>query len=133
LSGGELYTKRRGALKRLIALVAATIMIVALTVAPPAIAQVPVTMVDCMTDDPCIGTPGNDTINGSDRPDIIYGLGGDDTIDPGADQVPDYVYCGPGYDVVDQMPRVLPDDAQGALQYGFGADVIADDCEIQAL
>jgi Ca2+-binding RTX toxin-like protein len=120
-------------LKRLIALQAVAMVIVALTAATPAIAQVPVTMVDCMTDDPCIGTPGNDTINGSDRQDIIYGLGGDDVINPGADQVPDYVYCGPGYDVVDQMPRVLPADAQGALQYDNGADVLADDCEMQAL
>jgi Ca2+-binding RTX toxin-like protein len=119
--------------KRLVALVAATVVGVALGAPTLAIAQVPVTMVDCMTDDPCIGTAGNDTINGSDRHDIIYGLGGDDVIDPGADQVPDYVFCGPGYDVVNQMPRVLPDQAQGALQDGFGADVTADDCEMQAM
>ena len=80
-------------MKRLIALVAATIMVVALTAAPPAVAQESVPMVDCMTDDPCIGTPGNDTINGSDRQDVMYGLGGDDIIDPGADQVSDYVFA----------------------------------------
>ena len=80
-------------MNRLVALQAVAIVIVALTAAPPAIAQVPVTMVDCMTDDPCIGTPGNDTINGSDRQDVMYGLGGDDIIDPGADQVPDYVFA----------------------------------------
>jgi hypothetical protein len=120
-------------LKRLRTLVPLTMVIVALTASEPAIAQESVTMVDCMTDDPCIGTPGNDTINGSDRPDVIYGLGGDDVIDPGADQVPDYVYCGPGSDVVNQMPRTVPDDLQGPIQYGSGSDMIAEDCEMQAL
>jgi Ca2+-binding RTX toxin-like protein len=120
-------------LKRCVALQAVSIVLATLMATTPVAAQVPVTMVDCMTDDPCIGTSGNDTINGSDRQDVIYGLGGDDVIDPGADQVPDYVYCGPGNDVVNQMPRVLPDDTHGALQYGSGEDVIADDCETQAL
>jgi Ca2+-binding RTX toxin-like protein len=122
-------------LKRLIALVVpVTMMVVALAAAPSAIAQgESVTMVDCMTGDPCYGTSGNDTINGSDRQDTIYGLEGDDVIDPGNDQLTDYVSCGPGSDVVDQMPRVVPDDAQGFIQYGSGADVIADDCEMQAL
>jgi hypothetical protein len=92
----------------------AAMMLVLAVITTPALAQqeVPVTMVDCMTDDPCTGTPGNDTINGSGRQDIIYGLGGDDIIDPGADEVPDYIYCGPGSDIVNQMPRVLPEDAQ---------------------
>ena len=119
-------------MKRLIALGVPVLVVVA--VAAPAIAQgVPVTMVDCMTGDPCIGTPGNDTINGSDRQDVIYGLGGDDIIDPGNDSVTDYVFCGPGFDVVNQIPRVVPDNTQGFLQYGSGADVIADDCEMRAL
>ena len=120
-------------MKRLVALQVLAIVLGTLTAPTPAMAQESVTMVDCMTDDSCIGTPGNDTINGSERPDVIYGQGGDDVIDPGADQVPDYVDCGPGYDVVDQMPRVLPDGTQGAPQYGNSADVIADNCELQAL
>jgi Ca2+-binding RTX toxin-like protein len=122
-------------LKRLIALMP-VLVAVALAVASPTLAQVPVTMVDCMTGDPCIGTPGNDTINGSERQDIIYGLEGDDTIDPGNDAVTDYIYCGPGFDTVNQMPRVIPDDLQhqqGALQYASEPDVIADDCEARAL
>jgi Ca2+-binding RTX toxin-like protein len=95
--------------------------------------QVPVSMVDCVIGGPCIGTSGNDTINGSDKQDVIYGLEGDDIIDSGNDSVTDYVFCGPGFDTVNQMPRVV-DDRQGAIQYGAtGPDVIADDCEISAL
>ncbi|MCA1738190.1 MAG: hypothetical protein LC740_04965, partial [Actinobacteria bacterium] len=76
---------------------------------------------------------GNDTITGSDKQDVIYGLEGDDIIDSGNDSVTDYVFCGPGFDTVNQMPRVV-DDRQGAIQYGAtGPDVIADDCEISAL
>jgi Ca2+-binding RTX toxin-like protein len=123
-------------LKRVIALQAVTVVLVALTATTTAIPQESVTMVDCMTDDPCIGTSGNDTINGSDRQDVIYGLAGDDVVDPGADQAPDYVFCGTGFDTVDQMPRVIPDDLQyqqDALQYASEPDVIADDCEERAL
>jgi len=97
--------------------------------------QVPVAMVDCVVGGPCIGTSGHDTITGSDKQDVIYGLEGDDIIDPGNDSVTDYVFCGPGYDTVNQMPRVVPDDLQsqqGALQYG-SEDVIAEDCEATAL
>ena len=51
---------------------------------------------------PCIGTSGNDIITGSDKQDIICGLEGDDTIDPGNDAVTDYIFCGPGFDTVIQ-------------------------------
>ena len=116
--------------------VAAAIAAVVITTAVPVLAQTDIVMVDCITGDPCIGTPGNDTINGSDMQDEIYGLEGDDTIDPGNDSVRDYVYCGPGSDTVDQMPRVVPDgpqDRQGALQYASEPDFVADDCEVRAL
>ncbi len=97
--------------------------------AVPVLAQTPVSMVDCIMGGPCIGTSGNDTITGSDKQDVIYGLEGDDLIDPGNDAVKDYVYCGPGFDTVNQMPRVVPDD----LRYAPEADFIADDCEQRAL
>jgi hypothetical protein len=49
------------------------------------------------------------------------------------DSVADHVYCGPGYDTVDQMPRVV-DDTHDAIQYEVSElDVIADDCEVRAL
>lgn len=98
-----------------------------------ALAQTSIAMVDCVIGGPCIGTSGNDTITGSDNPDEIYGLEGDDIIDSGNDSVTDYVYCGPGLDTVNQMSRVV-DDAQGATQYGASEpDVVADDCEISAV
>ena len=101
--------------------------------AAPALAQVPVAMVDCIMGGPCVGTSGNDTINASDKQDVIYGLEGDDSIDPGNDSVTDYVFCGPGFDTVNQMPRAV-DDTQGAIQYdNFEPDVLADDCEVRAL
>ena len=54
-------------------------------------------------------------------------------IDPGNDNVADYVFCDPGFDTVNQMPRVI-DDTQGTSQYGTSEpDIIADDCEITAL
>ena len=93
----------------------------------------PVAMVDCIVDDMCIGTPGNDTITGSQGQDTIYALEGDDIIDPGNDLRADYVSCGPGYDVVNQQPRVLPDAQEDILQYAAEPDVIADDCELRAL
>ncbi len=92
--------------------------------------QVPVAMVDCVIGGPCIGTSGNDTITGSDKQDVIYGLEGDDIIDPGNDSVTDYVFCGPGFDTVNQMPRVVPD---GIIQYASEPDIIADDCETTVL
>lgn len=92
--------------------------------------QVPVAIVDCILGGPCIGTPGNDTITGSDEQDVIYALEGDDTIDPGHDAVADYVFCGPGLDTVDQMPGPVE---QGSFQYGTQTDFIADDCEVVAL
>ena len=94
--------------------------------------QVVVAIVDCVMGGPCIGTSGNDTITGSQEQDIILGLEGDDVIDPGNDAVADYVFCGPGFDTVNQMPRVI-DDTQGAVQYGSEPDVIAEDCEERAL
>lgn len=106
------------------------------TMSVPVLAQTHVAMVDCITGDPCIGTSGNDTITGSDEQDEIYGLEGDDTIDPGADSVTDYVYCGPDSDTVNQMPGVVPDDLQdqqGAIQYASEPDFLADDCEVRAL
>src|SRR4028119_571496 len=116
-------------LKRRSALTAAVLVVVLMVGSAPALAQqVPVTMVDCVMGGPCIGTSGNDTINGSSEQDEIYGLEGDDTIDPGNDAATDYVFCGPGYDVVNQEPRVLPD-----VQYAYEPDVIAEDCELKAL
>ena len=96
-----------------------------LVVATPVLAQVPVAMMDCVVGCQCIGTAGNDTITGSDEQDIIFALEGDDVIDPGSDLEPDYVFCGPGFDVVNQEPRISP----GILQYASEPDVIADDCE----
>ena len=94
--------------------------------------QVVVAIVDCIMGGPCIGTEGNDTITGSPEQDVILGLEGDDIIDPGNDAVADYIFCGPGFDTVNQMPRVI-DDTQGAMQYGSESDVIAEDCEERAL
>ncbi|HLL39307.1 MAG TPA: hypothetical protein VK357_06520 [Rubrobacteraceae bacterium] len=94
--------------------------------------QVPIAMVDCVMGGPCVGTPGNDTITGSQEQDFIYGLEGDDLIDPGNDRATDYVSCGPGFDTVNQMPRVV-EDTGGAVQYQSEPDFIADDCEIRAL
>jgi hypothetical protein len=54
-------------------------------------------------------------------------------IDPGNDQATDYVFCGPGFDTVNQTPRVI-DGALGAVQYHTsGPDILADDCEESAL
>ncbi len=80
----------------------------------PTLAQTPVAMVDCVVGSLCIGTSGNDTITGSDEQDEIYGLEGDDTIDPGNVSVRDYVYCGPGFDPVDQMPSSVVPEASSA-------------------
>ena len=115
--------------------IAVTIVVV-VTMAVPALAQTPVSMVDCIIGGPCIGTSGNDMIIGSDEQDEIYGLEGDDTIDPGHDSVRDYVYCGPGFDTVHQAPKVVPadvQDLQSAFQYASEPDVIAEDCESRAL
>jgi hypothetical protein len=104
------------------------VLAIALVMAVPVLAQeegVPVAMVDCILGGPCIGTPGNDTITGSDKQDTIYALEGDDVIDPGNDLVTDYVFCGPGHDRINQEG--------GVLQYAAEPDVIADDCEIVAL
>jgi hypothetical protein len=109
------------ALKRLVATAAmATVVLVG---AAPALAQgVPVAMVDCGVGGPCIGTSGNDTITGSYLYDEIYGLEGDDSIDPGNDLEQDYVSCGPGFDTVNQEP--IP---------GAAPDVIESDCEVVGL
>ncbi len=90
-------------------------------------------MMDCILGDARIGTPGNGTIIGSQGQDTIYALEGDDVIDPGNDLIANYVFCGPGYDVVNQQPRVLPDAQEDILQYAAEPDVIADDCELSAL
>ena len=71
-------------------------------------------------DDMCIGIPGNDPITGSQGQDTIYALKGNDLM-------ADYVYCGPGYDVVNQQPRVLPEIQEDILQYAVEPDVIVDD------
>ena len=116
-------------LKRRSTLTVAMLVAVLVVGSAPALAQqTPVTMVDCVIGGPCIGTSGNDTINGSSEPDVIYGLEGDDTIDPGNDAATDYVFCGPGYDIVNQEPRIVPD-----IQYSSEPDVIAEDCELRAL
>jgi hypothetical protein len=104
-----------------------------LTMGVPAVAQTPISMVDCVIGGPCIGTSGDDTITGSNATDEIHGFEGNDTINPGNDSVVDYVVCGPGFDTVDQMPRVV-DDTNAAIQYDFTElDVLADDCEVRAL
>lgn len=105
-----------------VAMLAAVLAVVA---APAVAQQVPVAMVDCVVGSTCIGTPGHDTITGSDGQDVIYALEGDDVIDPGNDLVTDYVFCGPGYDTVNQEGSVL--------QYAAEPDVVADDCELRAL
>lgn len=116
-------------LERRSALTAAVLVAVLVIGSAPALAQqAPVTMVDCIMGGPCMGTSGNDTINGSSQQDVIYGLEGDDTIDPGNDAATDYVFCGPGYDVVNQEPRVV-----AGIQYASEPDVIAEDCELRAL
>jgi Ca2+-binding RTX toxin-like protein len=113
-----------------VAVVTASVL---LTMGLPALAQTPISMVDCVIGGPCIGTSGDDTITGSDATDEIYGLEGNDTIDPGNDSVVDSIVCGPGFDTVDQMPRGV-DDTQDAIQYDATEfDVIADDCEVSAL
>ena len=116
--------------------VVAVAVVLMVTMAVPALAQMPVSMVDCVIGGPCIGTSGNDMITGSEEQDEIYGLEGDDTIDPGNDSVRDYVYCGPGFDTVHQAPKVVPadvQDPQSAFQYASEPDVIAEDCESMAL
>ena len=45
----------------------------------------------------------------------------------------DYVSCGPGYDIVNQQPRVSPDTQEDILQYAAEPDVIVDDCELRVL
>ncbi|MDP8972268.1 MAG: hypothetical protein M3N45_03640 [Actinomycetota bacterium] len=116
-----------------ILVVAAFIAAVVVTMAVPVLAQTDIAMVDCIIGGPCIGTSGNDTITGSDKQDVIYSLEGDDNIDPGNDSARDYVFCGPGFDTINQMPRVV-DDTQDAIQYDASEpDVIADDCEVRAL
>ena len=113
--------------------VAAVMASVVFAMGVPVLAQTSVSMVDCVIGGPCIGTSGNDTITGSDKPDEIYGLEGDDTIDPGNDSATDHVFCGPGLDTVNQMPRVV-DNTQDAIQYDASEpDVIGDDCEVRAL
>lgn len=94
--------------------------------------QIPFVMVDCVMGGSCIGTSGNDTINGSQGQDFIFGLEGDDLIDPGNDRATDYVSCGPGFDTVNQMPRIV-EDTLGTVQYQSEPDFITDDCEVRAL
>jgi hypothetical protein len=101
----------------------------AVVVATPVLAQVSVAMVDCLVGGQCIGTAGNDTITGSDKQDIIFALEGDDVIDPGSDLEPDYVFCGPGFDVVNQEAGLSP----SVLQYASEPDGIAEDCEERVL
>ena len=101
----------------------AAMLTVVLVGTAPALAQgVPVAMVDCVIEGICIGTSGHDTITGSYQYDEIYGLEGDDSIDPGNDLERDYVSCGPGFDTVNQEP--IP---------GAAPDVIESDCEVVAL
>ena len=130
LDTAHLY-EGRGRVKNLL-MQMVLLMIILVAAAVPALAQIPVSMVDCTLGGPCIGTSGNDTITGSDKQDIISAGEGDDVIDPGNDAVTDYVYCGPGFDTVNQMPRIIPDDLQ-SQQYASEPDVIADDCEARAL
>jgi hypothetical protein len=108
-------------LKRLMA-TAAMVTVVLVGVAPALAQEVPVAMVDCVIGGVCIGTSGHDTITGSDQYDEIYGLEGDDLIDPGNDFEQDYVSCGLGFDTVNQEP--IP---------GAPPDVIESDCEVVAL
>ena len=108
-------------MKRLMA--TAAMVTVVLVGAAPTLAQgVPVAMVDCVIGGVCIGTSGHDTITGSYQYDEIYGLEGDDLIDPGNDLEQDYVSCGPGFDTVNQEPVS-----------GTPPDVMESDCEVVAL
>jgi len=111
-------------LRRVISVVIRVVVVtvVVATMDVPALAQTPVSMVDCVIGGTCIGTSGNDTITGSDQYDEIYALEGDDTIDPGNDLEQDYVSCGPGFDTVNQEP--IP---------GAAPDVIESDCEVVGL
>lgn len=129
-------------MKKLASLAAVLALVLAATA--PALAQVPVAIVDCLPGgDPCIGTSGDDTINGTDGQDVILGLEGDDVIDIGEDGAQDFVFCGDGYDFVDQVaPNVVTDDVlqnqQGFLQYEPeppvpAPDFIAEDCESGAI
>jgi len=125
-------------LRRVISVVirVVAVTVVVATMAVPALAQTPVSMVDCILGGPSIGTSAHDTITASDEQDEIYALDGDATIDPGNDSVRDYVYCGPGFDTVHQAPKVVPadvQDPQSAFQYASEPDVIAEDCESTAL
>ena len=108
-------------MKRLMA--TAAMLTVVLVEAAPALAQgVPVAMVDCVIGGICIGTSGHDTIAGSYQYDEIYGLEGDDLINPGNDLEQDYVSCGPGFDTVNQEP--IP---------GAASDMIESDCDVVGL
>src|SRR4051794_5900637 len=70
-------------LKKLAA--SAALLAAVLVGSAPALAQVPVEMVDCVIGSPCIGTSDNDTISGSGQEDVIFGLEGDGVIDAGND------------------------------------------------
>jgi hypothetical protein len=113
--------KRGRALKRLVSI--AAMVTVVLVGAAPALAQgLPVAMVDCVIGGICIGTSGHDTITGSYQYDEIYGLEGDDIIDPGSDLEQDYISCGPGFDTVNQESIL-----------GAAPDVVESDCEVVPL
>ena len=102
--------------------VVAVAVVVMVTMAVPALAQTPVSMVDCVIGGTCVGTSGHDTITGSDQYDEIYALEGDDTIDTGNDLEQDYVSCGPGFDTVNQEPIS-----------GAAPDITESDCEVVGL
>lgn len=114
----------------------AVVLTLALVGSVPALAQVTRAVVDCVAGEYyCIGTDGDDTITGSPGQDVILALDGDDGISTSDPR--DFVFCGPGFDTVDRMPMIAPDDPrdqQGLFQYAPDpalpeAGFIAEDCE----
>ncbi len=63
------------------------------------------------------GGAGNNSINGGSGRDVVFGGRGNDFINVRNDASRDFVFCGPGFDTVNDMPGPGP------------ADSFASDCE----